>query len=84
MEKIIKFRMNDDKSISVILNEEEKFKITQENRQLNTMKIYELLDFHKGDHFNVLKENQSLQDENVLDFFFNMISEIAEQLNKIE
>ena len=44
MEKIIKLKMNKDKALIIFLNDEEKYNIESNKRNLNAEKIYEILD----------------------------------------
>lgn len=59
MEKIIKCKMNDDKSISVLLNEVEKFKIGADNRSVKASDIYNLFEYAVGDTYTIISENSN-------------------------
>lgn len=89
MEKIIKCKMNTNKSISIILTSEiedkKEITITVENRQISAKELYDLFNFNYGDHYTVTEtENENSIDVDVLNFFNDMIKEIAGQLNNIE
>lgn len=84
MEKIIKCKMNDDKSISVLLNEVEKFKIGADNRSVKASDIYNLFEYAVGDTYTIISENSNRLDKPVLNFFTEVLNKIAEQINKIE
>ena len=84
MEKVIKCKMNGDKSISVLLNEVEKIKIGADNRSIKASDIYNLLEYAVGDTYTIVSENSSRLDEPVLNFFTEVLNKIAEQINKIE
>lgn len=84
MEKVIKCKMNDDKSISILLDEVEKFKIGADNRSVKASDIYNLFEYAVGDTYTIISENSKRLDEPVLNFFTEVLNKIAEQINKIE
>lgn len=84
MEKVIKCKMNNDKSISILLNEVEKIKIEADNRSIKASDIYDLLEYSVGDTYTIASENSKQLDEPVLIFFTELLNKITEQINKIE
>jgi len=84
MEKVIKVKMQKDKSIKIFLNDQEKYTIDIESRSIDAEKLYEILDFSPGDKFNVLSENESDIDNQVLEFFKGLFIDIANKANAIE
>lgn len=84
MEKVIKLVMNEDKSISVFTDNHEKHKIIKENRNIDAKTIIDLFDFKIGDTYQIQKENPHNTDDMVLDFFYNLINEIASKINNIK
>ncbi len=83
MEKIIKLKMNKDKALIIFLNDEEKYTIESNKRSLNAEKIYEILDYSKGDHYLVESENEYAIDPQVLEFFEGLLKEIVGKVNEI-
>lgn len=83
MEKVIKLIMCADKSIKIILNGEEKHAIDAQNRSINATKVYEIIDFAAGDHYDVLSENPTGTDNQVLEFFTGLLKDIVEKVNLI-
>jgi len=83
MEKVIKLVMNADKSIKILVNDEEKYNITTKNRNIAADKIYEIIGFAIGDHFSVISENESSVDTQVLDFFSGLFTDIITKVNAI-
>jgi hypothetical protein len=84
MEKVIKFIMNPNRSISITVNGEEKLIISENNRKVSADKIYELLNFSIGDTYKTEKQNDANIDPNVLDFFADLIEKIVEKINEIK
>lgn len=84
MEKVIKVKMQKDKSIKIFLNDQEKYTIDIESRSIDAEKLYEILAFSPGDKFNVLSENESDFDNQVLEYFARLFMDIADKVNSIE
>ena len=83
MEKVIKLIMNADKSIKILVNDEEKHIIDAQNRSIAADKIYEIIGFTLGDHYRVISKNESNVDTQVLDFFSDLLTDIITKVNAI-
>lgn len=83
MEKVIKLIMENDKSIRIFVNDEEKHQIEENNRSIKANAIFEIMDFKLGDHYTVESINKSGVDSQVLEFFEKLISDIATKVNAI-
>ena len=78
MEKVIKLIMNADKSIKILVNDEEK-----QNRSIAADKIYEIIGFSGGDQYSVVSENTSDIDKQVLEFFAELLTDVSKKVNAI-
>lgn len=83
MEKVIKLIMNADKSIKILVNDEEKHIIDAQNRSIAADKIYEIIGFAVGDQYSVVSENVSGIDKQVLEFFAELLTDISKKVNAI-
>jgi hypothetical protein len=83
MDKVIKLIMNADKSISILVNDEEKIIIDAQNRSISAEKIYEIIDFTIGDCYKVISENKSSVDTQVLEFFYGLLTDVITKVNTI-
>jgi len=83
MEKVIKLIMNANKSIKILVNDQEMHIIDAQNRSITADKIYELVGFALGDHYSVISENESSVDTQVLDFFSGLLTDIVTKVNAI-
>lgn len=83
MEKAIRLVMCADKSISIIVNNEEKHRIDVQNRCVSADKIYEIMEFAIGDHYSISSENELGIDNEVLEFFTSLLTDITEKVNAI-
>jgi len=84
MEKNIKLTMDAKRTVRIAINDEEKCIIPENNRIISADKIYEIIDFSKGDHYTVVSENIKKVDEQVLDFFFELFNEIINKINSLD
>lgn len=84
MEKTIKLAMCGDKSLKIYVNDEEKHTIDTQSRSISSDKIYEVIDFAIGDHYAVIAENESGVDNQVLEFFKGLLTDIANKVNAID
>ena len=84
MEKNINLIMDANKSIRIIVNEEEKYLISESNRNISADKIYEIIDFSIGDHYTVTSKNLKNIDEPVLKFFYELFNEILSKINSLD
>lgn len=83
MEKTIKLIMSTDKSIRILVNDEEKHIIDAQNRSISADKIYEIIGFTPGGQYYVISENESCIDEQVLEFFSSLLKDVAAKVNEI-
>ena len=83
MEKVIKLIMNADKSIKILVNDEEKHIIDAQNRSIAADKIYEIIGFSGGDQYSVVSENTSDIDKQVLEFFAELLTDVSKKVNAI-
>jgi response regulator RpfG family c-di-GMP phosphodiesterase len=83
MEKIIKLKMEKDKSLKIYVNDEEKYSISGDSRSISADKIYEIVGFSSGDHYKVISECEGNTDKQVLDFFKDLFDKIAEKVNAL-
>lgn len=83
MEKVIKLIMNADKSIKILVNNEEKHIITAQDRSISANKIYEAIDYSFGDHYSIASENEPNIDSQVLEFFHGLLSDIVTKVNAL-
>lgn len=84
MEKVIKLKMCNDKSIKIYLNDQEKHTIDMQSRSIDAEKLYNIFAFAPGDSYVVLSENESDVDKQVLEFFTELFSDIVGKVNAIE
>lgn len=84
MEKVIKLIMNKDKSINILVNGEEKYTIGMQSRSINAEKLYEIIGFAPGNQYAVSFENEGDVDNQVLEFFTGIFSDIVDKVNTIE
>lgn len=83
MEKTIKLTMDTNKTLTILLNNEEKHSIYSSDRSINAEKIYEILDYNNGDNYEVIFENKENTDIQVLEFFIEMFKEIVNKVNEL-
>ena len=81
MEKIIKLKMEKDRSLKIFINDEEKHSISGDNRSITADKIYEIVGFTIGDHYTITSECEGNTDKQVLDFFKDLFDKIAEKVS---
>ncbi|MFA5637269.1 MAG: hypothetical protein WCY49_01935 [Anaerovoracaceae bacterium] len=83
MEKVINLKMCNDQSIKIYLDDQEKHIIDVQSRSIDAEKLYNVFDFTPGDTYIVLSENESDIDIQVLEFFTELFSDIADKVNAI-
>lgn len=83
MEKAIKLKMNEDRTISIFLNDEEKHKIAEE-RSISADEIYNILCYEQGDVFTLQQDNTTGIDKDVLDFFFGLFKDVIDRVNSLK
>ena len=84
MEKNIKLVMDANKAIRIIVNEDQKYIIHENNRNISAEKIYEIIDFSIGDRYTVNSENSKNIDVPVLKFFYELFCEIISKINSLD
>ena len=83
MNKTIELKMDPKKDINIYVNNKKKHVIKHTDRTITAEELYNLLDFAKGDVFNIKKENKSNLDKAVLDSFCELFQDIAEKANDL-
>lgn len=83
MDKTIKIEMLNDKSLSISVQDENKLILPPNGRSITAEAIYNLIAFTDGNKYNVVSENTSGVDSQVLDFFTELFVEIANKVNTI-
>lgn len=83
MDKTIKIEMLNDKSLSISVQDENKLILPPNGRSITADAIYNLIAFTDGDKYNVVSENTSGVDSQVLDFFTELFVEITNKVNAI-
>lgn len=84
MDKVIKLKMNEDKSLSILMEGTESIIISVDKREINAQQIFDFMNFQVGDQFHVDCENLSKIDAPVIDFFFELFTDIANSVNKLQ
>jgi len=87
MENEINLIMNDDKSIDIFHNNDQKRRIIETQREITAKEIYDIFNYKTGDSYKVNIENKKEIDKPVLSYFkevFEKISERIDELNKSE
>lgn len=84
MEKVIKLIMDESKKIVISVNDEIRYSILPDNRNINAEEIFKIFDFQMGNKYRVEKENSKNVDASVIDFFYDLFEEIANRVNQIE
>lgn len=83
MEKTIKLVMNNDKTLKIYINDEEKCIIEAQDRSITAETMYNIVDYSIGDHYSVTSENEDNVDAQVLAFFTELFNEIIEKVNAL-
>lgn len=83
MEKAIKLKMHKDKSLKIYINDDEKYLIAGDKRNISADKIYEIIGFIAGDHYTVTSECEDNTDKQVLEFFKDLFDKIVEGVNAL-
>ncbi|MDR2569382.1 MAG: hypothetical protein LBD23_03660 [Oscillospiraceae bacterium] len=84
MEKVIKIIMCEDKSIKIMVNDEEKHIIQAQDRSISAESIYKIIGFSAGDRYTVSSENETEVDTQVLEFFVGLFNDVAGKINTID
>lgn len=83
MENKIKLVMNDDKSINIFCNDDLKKTIKENDREISAEEIYDILDYKRGDSYNIITENEKVIDKPVLSFFQELFENISVRINDL-
>ena len=83
MEKTINLIMKNDKSLYIYVNDEEKCVIPNTNRSITAEKIYDIINFTKGDHYAVTDKCDDRNDKQVVEFFANLFRDITGKINQL-
>ncbi len=84
MEKKIKLVMDGNKNIHIYLNEEEMHVIYANDRKIEAIKIFQILNHSIGDTYAVASENTTEQDPKVLEFFEKLLTDITTKIQDIK
>jgi hypothetical protein len=84
MEKNIKLTMGADKTIQIVINDEEKHTIPVNARSISADEIYKIIGFSIDDHYTITSENIMKVDEQVLNFFYDLFSEIITKISSLK
>lgn len=76
--------MEENREISLIINEEVVFSIPLEKRELKGSEVIKLLDYRLGKVYEVKMENPYLLDEKVLNEVHSVISELTANLMELK
>ena len=80
MNKIITLKMKEDKDLVILRDGTEMISISKDNRTIKANEIYDLFDYNVGDSYEIKIENDNNQDEQVVNFFHELLNEISEQI----
>ena len=83
MDKKIVLIMQPSKDIIVTIGDGKQIIIPKENRSIKADDIYRLINFSRGDKYEVESLNEENADAPVLKFFEELITDIVENLNRI-
>ena len=83
MDKRIVLKMLSSRDIIVSIGDEKPLIIPKENRSIKADDVYRLLNFSRGDKYEVESINEENADAPVLKFFEELITDIVNKLNRI-
>lgn len=72
--------MKEDKDLVILRDGTEMISISKDNRTIKANEIYDLFDYNVGDSYEIKIENDNNQDEQVVNFFHELLNEISEQI----
>lgn len=84
MSKNILLTLKNNNDILISVNGENKLTISESNRTLNASSIYELLDYHYGDTYEVSIMNEKHSDDKVVCILKELLEEITKALELIQ
>lgn len=77
MDKILELEMKSNKDIEIRRNEIHFMTIPSNDRKIRAAKIFELLDYTKGDKFEIKVNNPNNIDAKVLNYFSDLLVDIT-------
>lgn len=83
MEKVIKLVMKENKDIDIFIDTHHKHTILAADRNITADVIFNMLECTVGNQYKVISENPTKKDENVLEQFTDLLSNITTQVNQI-
>lgn len=83
MDKIIVLEMQPSKDIIVSIGDGKPLVIPKDNRNIKADEVYRLINFSRGDRYEVKSLNEENLDAPVLKFFEELITDIVRKLNRI-
>jgi len=83
MENKIKLVMKNQKSIKVFINGQLKKTINENEREISAEEIYNMLDYKRGDFYNITTENEEKIDEPVMSFFKELLDDICNRIKDL-
>lgn len=83
MEKNIDLIMKENGDIEILCDKTPKHTILHNDRQITATCIIDIFDFNLGNTYKINKQNPTNKDATVLDFFAQLLTEIAQKVNSI-
>ena len=83
MDKKIVLKMQSSKDIVVFIGDGKPLIIPKDNRSIKADDFYQLINFSRGDKYEVMSLNEENVDAPVLKFFEELITDIVNKLNRI-
>lgn len=81
MNKSIVIKMMPDKEIVIFRDGQEFLKIAKDKRSIGAEDLFNLFDYNVGDTYEIVKENENNVDAPVIDFFYELISDIKKRIS---
>lgn len=83
MEKKIDLIMKENGDIEILCDKILKYTISHNDRQITATCIIDIFDFNLGNTYKINKQNPNNKDAPVLDFFTQLLTDIAQKVNSI-
>lgn len=80
MNKIITLKMKEDKDLVILRDGREMISISKDNRTIKANEVFDLFDYNVGDSYEIKLENEKSLDEQVINFFYDLLHEISVQI----
>ena len=84
MEKKIKLVIYENKNIEILVNDNSKFIIEENNRKISAQDIYDLINYKSSEQLIVTTDNEKNIDSNVLNFFKELLEDICKRINELD